>query len=757
MGARQEWLLPASGMPASGPLARVAVSLRTFQPITYQIPAELEAALSVGARVEVPISRRRGTAPGWVIDVSHGAWKHTHLSVTRAIVGEAGLSPALVRLGLWLADYYHYPPGLTLDALSPLVTRKKRTRSVRYVALAPDARIPDGLPDRQAAVLAAVAAGPRQRAELLQSGVSSATLLTLKRKRFIEITDRAELVEPSSSGLNESEIDFAPQPEDEFALTQDQLDAIAQIEAQVESARFAALLLFGVPGSGKTEVYVRAARVAVSAGKQVILLVPEIALATQLVARLARRFRRVAVLHSRMTPSARAAAHAAIANGRADVVIGTRTAVFAPTTRLGLILVDEEQEGSYKNQTAPYFHARDVALKRGQLEGVPVVLGSATPSLEAWHNAAHLDSWRLLRLRQRVPGARLPAARLIDMSKPQLGQVGRLLSPELLDALRETFRDGAQAILLHNRRGYALALRCETCGLPVLCDRCGAQLVQHRTGGGLKCHRCGWQRPMPAHCLDETCGGRLRRGGLAIQKLEEELSYALPKARLLRLDRDTMKHRDDYERALAQFERGEAQILLGTQMIAKGLDFPRVRLVGVLDADTTLRLPEFRAAEHGFQLLTQVIGRAGRRDGDSWALVQTGDLRAPALKFATQLDYESFARHELPQRAALGYPPFGRLIRIVLTDERPGQAAREAARVENDLRTLAGRVHAEIRVLPAAACVIPRLREMRRYEVLIRLPREIAAPALLSPARAERLLAPRVKRVTIDVDPLDLL
>lgn len=756
MHARQEWLLPTGGMPAAGPLARVALSIRSYALATYQIPEALAAAISPGARVHVAQGRTRRVVPGWVIDVSRGRWDHTQSALLERVAGEAALPPELVELGLWIADYYQHPPGLTLDAVSPLVTRRARLRIVRYVARS-SAPLPDGLPLPQAAALAALGEGEKPRRALDAAAISSATLATLRRKGLIEFSARREPVTPRWAGDDPPPAPASPVPEDEFALTADQRAALAEIAAAAGTPAFSGLLLFGVPGSGKTEVYVRAIRAVVAAGRQAILLVPEIALATQLVARLARRFARVAVLHSRLTPAARAAAHAAIADGRADVIIGTRSAVFAPTVRLGLILVDEEQEGSYKNQSAPWFHARDVALKRGQLERVPVVLGSATPSLESWHNAQQRSNWRLIRLRERVPGARLPTARLVDTSRPQLGQTSVLLSPELLAALRTTLARRQQAILLHNRRGYAVSLRCERCSMPVLCDRCGAQLVQHRTAERLKCHRCGWERDTPGACLDETCGGRLRRGGLAIQRLEEELSAAFPSARLLRLDRDTMKRRADYEQALQLFESGGADILLGTQMIAKGLDFPGVALVGVLDADATLRLPEFRAGEHAFQLLTQVIGRAGRRDGASLALVQACDLRAPALVAAARMDYEGFAAAELRQREALGYPPYGRLVRVVLMDERPGRALREAAQLEGRLRDVAARVHAEIRVLPAAPCVISRLRELRRAEVLVRLPREIGAPLLLNPARQERALAAAVRRLVVDVDPIELM
>jgi primosomal protein N' (replication factor Y) len=546
--------------------------------------------------------------------------------------------------------------------------------------------------------------------------------------------------------------------DDEFALTAGQAAAVGRIEAiRTETDPFRVVLLFGVPGSGKTEVYVRAIRSVIAAGRQAILLVPEIALATQVVDRLARRFARVGVLHSRLTPAVRARTLRAISEGGIDLVIGTRTAVFAPLRRLGLIVVDEEQEASFKSLAAPYFHARDVAIKRGQIEQVEVVLGSATPSLETWHNSQTLSHYELLRLPDRVPGARLPAARAVDTARRELGQSAALISPELQAALTKTLSSAGQAVLLHNRRGYAVYLRCSRCGLTLRCDRCGATLIYHRGEKGMKCHRCGARTATPDRCLDSTCGGKLEHGGLAIQRLEEELKRGLPGARILRMDSDEMRRREDYAAALKRFEERGADILIGTQMIAKGLDFPGVQLVGIVNADEMLRFPDFRAAERAFQLLVQVVGRAGRREGDSLALIQTGERASPAIRHALTLDYESFAREELAVREALGYPPFGRLARILCLDARPG-AARDAARsVSERLRHVAGRIHAGIRVKDAEPCPVGRLREMLRWQVLVHAPRGGALQELLHEAETERVFRQKLKRLTLDVDPLDLM
>ena len=321
----------------------------------------------------------------------------------------------------------------------------------------------------------------------------------------------------------------------------------------------------------------------------------------------------------------------------------------------------------------------------------------------------------------------------------------------------DTLAAGQQVILLHNRRGYAVHLRCRQCGLAVSCERCGCHLVYHRYDRALKCHRCGARTAVPPSCLDDTCAGRLVQTGQAIQRLEEDLRRRFPQARLQRLDSDTMRRREDYRAALRAFESGEADILLGTQMVAKGLDFPRVRLVGVIDADAALSLPDFRASERVFQLVVQVVGRAGRRDGPSLALVQAAERPPAVMRYALRLDYARFADEELQFRARLGYPPATRLVRLVCADARPNRACQTAELLAERLTTLAGRIDADLRVDPAEPCIISRTRGWLRYQVLVRGRHGNTAQQLLHTAVRDRLFPPRVQRFTIDVDPIDLL
>ena len=737
-------------------MADVALRIQTHQIYTYAVPTELTEWVRPGVAVRVPYGSAGRPVEGWCVRVAQRTWSHTHRPIGEVVNSEALLTEPLLELAVWVADYYAARPGATLELMIPAPLRmpmRVKTRFVIATGVSDDRRVTA----RQQAVLAVLGDGECERGALLAaSGATAAVLKGLVARGLIREEVR-ECVAPIEAPPENPIYEICA--EDGFALTPGQADALAAITKtrQGDEAAFSVFLLFGVPGSGKTEVYVRAIRAANEAGRQAIVLVPEIALATQVVQRLARRFRRVAVLHSRLTPKVRATTLRQIAAGHFDVVIGTRTAVFAALPRPGVIVVDEEQDDSFKSIAAPFYHARDVAIKRGQLESIPVVLGSATPALETWSNATQRGRYRLLRLPTRVPGAQLPQVELVEPTPLMQRGVGPLISPRLRTELQRVIDAGEQAILLHNRRGYAVFLRCVECGLLVRCERCNAHLIYHRAEDVMKCHRCGWRRARPERCLDDSCGGALERTGLGIQRLEQELGETVPAARVLRLDSDTMRRREDYAAALARFEQREADVLLGTQMVAKGLDFPGVRLVGVLEADASLWMPDYRASETVFQLLVQVAGRAGRREGAALAVIQATDAGAPAVRYGVRMDYEAFATAELELRRAFFDPPFSRLVRFVCLDENGATARQAAQRLAEDLGVLAGRIDARIRVDEPAQCVIPRLREMSRYQVVVRTPRTDAARRLLHDARAQKLLNVRVKRLTVDVDPVDLL
>lgn len=742
-------------------VATVAVPQGRGGLLAASLPDSLATRVKVGSVVCVEVPNKP-PLNGICIDISQEAWDQTRPKITDVLIDETLLSPDLVRLGRWISDYYICPPGRVFAAMLPARLRTPRTIRVRWLR-ALRVEKPAKLTPRQSALLAALSNGERRALEVVaETGASSAVIASLRNRGLIERFETTEYAPPRANRALTSETDLvfdSNSAEERFELTPDQLAALdaIQIVIAAQSPAFLAFVLFGIPGSGKTEVYVRAIREVIRRGAQAILLVPEIALATQVVARLARRFERVAILHSRLTTRARTDTLRAIAAGAADVVIGTRTAVFAPCPRLGLIVVDEEQESSFKNQATPRFHARDVAIMRAQHAGIPVLLGSATPSLETWHNANTLPHYRLLRLSQRVPGAQLPRVEVVSRDSRDEAGSGSLLDERLVQLLREALATKQQAVILHNRRGYARALQCERCGLKPTCERCRAPLVFHEIDRSLRCHRCGFHLPAPRVCPNATCGGPMRRLGVGIQRVSEVLARVVPTARMLRVDSDSLKHRRDYEDALRRVESHEVDILLGTQIVAKGLDFPAVGLVAVIDADATLWLPDFRAAERTFQLLMQVIGRAGRREGESIAFLQAADPQLPALRYAISLDYESFATHELISRERWRYPPFGRLARIVLADDRPHRAAEAAGKLSGDLARIAARVSAQIEVGPGEPCAISRHRDRLRYQILIRAPRDGSLQRIFAIADQERRLRCSVQRQLVDIDPIDML
>lgn len=750
--AKQLWLVPQTGESGRALVADVALQSRTWHLVPYAVSADLAERVRPGAAVVAPGSPRGRPTPGICVRVSERAWDQTLRPLLEVMPGPTWLSPPLVELGLWVAQYYVCPPWKSVSAILPACARRRRTRLQVFLQLGD---LPPAKPTAaQRRLLDVLSAGPMpRRAALRDARVSGVVLKRLLASGALR-SDRRQ-ANPEPAQLNVDAPVVVPTAEDAYDLTDGQRHAVDRLTGAIDAAAFRVFLLFGVPGSGKTEVYVRAIRSALALGRQTILLIPEIALATQIVQRLSGRFPRAAVLHSRLTPRMRADTLDRIASGAVDVVIGTRTAVFAPCPRLGLIVVDEEQEGSLKNLAAPLFHARDVAIKRGQIEGVPVVLGSATPSLETWHNAHTRPTFELLRLPTRVPGARLPEVRHVRVGRHP-GQDGVLLAPLLTKLIEKTLADGGQVVLLHNRRGYGLYLRCVACGQPAVCTRCQAPLVFHQPQRELRCHRCGARAPTPERCADETCRGALRAGGAAIQRLEEVLATRFPAARIQRLDSDTMRRREDYAAALERFAGGGADILLGTQMVAKGLDFPNVRLVGVIDADAALALPDFRAGERVFQILVQVVGRAGRKEGASTAVVQTAEEPSPLVRAALRLDYEAMASLELNYRQRLSLPPFVRMARVLFLDERPARARQAAAEAADGLRDMAQRIRADLVVDDAEPCVIPRLRELRRYQVVLRSPSSTALHALLQQAATGRVFR-GASRVVVDVDPVDVL
>jgi primosomal protein N' (replication factor Y) len=646
---------------------------------TYSVPDELSPAPVPGARVEVPFGRR--TVLGYVVGPAVQPDQVGIRPITAVLDEPPVLDTRLVALARWVADRYCAPLGEVIRAMLPKGVRSARPGGRRR-----------GPRTTSAAVVAATAGG-----------------------------DDAPEVPPT--------------------LTEAQAAAAAPLLAAIDAGSHRRVLLHGVTGAGKTEVYLVAIGAALRARRQAIVMVPEIALTPQTIRRFAARFPgRVAVLHSALTEAERARQWLRIRDGELDVVVGSRSAVFAPLPRLGIIVVDEEDASAYKQDRIPRYHAVDVAVERGRLEGVPVVLGSATPRVETFY-AAHTGGLELVTLDQRVSGRPLPPIEVVDLREELRAGNRSPLSLELVRALRDCHADGGQSILFLNRRGTATVVVCRSCGEALSCSSCSVSLVYHAQRRRCDCHYCGASRALPQTC--PSCGSAAIRGlGMGTERLEAEVQEMFPALRLLRMDRDTTATRDAYFTIYDQFARHEADCLIGTQMVAKGWDLGNVRLVGIVNADVSLHFPDYRSGEATFSLLTQVAGRAGRGDEPARVILQTYSPQHYAVQHATTHDYLGFAREEIRVRRALRFPPYARMVVCTIShrdDARAELDARRAlAEVSDKLGTGSG-----LDVLGPTPAFLHRLRGEYRWQITIRGEAiEKAFPHL-----------PRGRGWSIDVDP----
>ncbi|MBX3111244.1 MAG: primosomal protein N' [Fimbriimonadaceae bacterium] len=529
----------------------------------------------------------------------------------------------------------------------------------------------------------------------------------------------------------------------------EQQAAIDAVSAAVRAGRPERFLLFGVTGSGKTEVYLRCAEEALKRGRQVLYLVPEIALTAQVIAQLRARFGpRVAVLHSNMTPAERLESWLRVRGGEAPVVLGARSALFAPLHDIGLIVMDEEHEASYKQESAPRYHSRRVAVWMAGRHGCPLVTGSATPSVESFYEA-ETGQATLLRMDKRAASARLPDVHLVDLTEMFREHRASVFAPPLHEALGETLAAGEQAILFLNRRAYAPFVVCRDCGHRFTCPRCAVTLSFHRREHRLRCHHCDHDVPAPDQC-PACCGDKVNAFGVGAEKVEEAVTVHFPTARVARLDRDVVRRKGALEETLAKFRGGELDVLVGTQMVAKGLDFPNVTLVGVIAADISLNIPDFRASERTFQLLSQVAGRAGRGQKPGRVFIQTLSHEHPSVVAAQSHDYESLYRALKEERQAVDYPPFRLLVNVVFSGPVRQAVVEHAAAAGQRLRTALP----DAEVLGPVDCSLERLNEQWRKHVLLKLdPGADLSPVLA----AVRGIESSDVRTVIDVDPYNMM
>jgi primosomal protein N' (replication factor Y) len=745
-------------------IARVTLELALGKEFDYFIPEEMEGLVEIGTRVKVPFARRQ--VLGCVTALPESS-PHPNLRPLIKVVGrQSFVSPKILQLARWMGEYYCCPPEIALKTVLPEAVRKEKEgwREQLSVRVLPVNGPGPKLSQRQAQVLEIVRKrGELPLQELLQSADTTAqTLRRLEDKGLITITPQIAERDPygRETILPTQSLTFNP----------DQQHAFEEITAAMEmggtggapAAKSRVFLLHGVTGSGKTEVYLQAIARSLQQGRGAIVLVPEISLTPQTVERFKARFSSgplqtlVAVLHSHLSAGERHDEWHKIRQGRARIVIGARSAVFAPVDPLGLIIVDEEHEQSYKQEESPRYHARDVAVVRARMENAVVVLGSATPSMESFYNVEK-GKYRLLEMPIRADHKKMPVVRVVDMRQVARHEKGTpILSPELKEAIHKRLDRREQTLLFLNRRGFATSLQCPLCGYVAQCPNCSLSLTYHRQAGQLRCHICGHEAVAPAVCPDPKCRNpAIRYAGLGTEKVEATLAKLFPNARIRRMDSDTLKRKEDYRRILGDFRIGKIDLLVGTQMIAKGLHFPNVTLVGIIYADLSLHLPDFRAGERTFQLLTQVAGRAGRGDVEGEVIVQAFTPFHPAIQYARRHDFAGFYEQEIDFRRQLKYPPASRIALLLLKGRNEEKVKFSATHVRHEIERWSGAFPDMILAGPAPA-PLARTESKHRFHILLRT-RQMSRLSQRLAGLIASLTLPEEVVMTVDIDPVNLM
>lgn len=739
-------------------IAKVVVEIALDREFDYQVPDALSATVRLGSRVQVPFGH--STARGYVVGFADHSDRHDLKSIAALISPKPLINETMLKLARWIADYYAATIEQAIRTVLPCAVRRKGAGFIEntIVTLAPTLR-EVGTPDN-ATLNALRKRAPKQAAvlDVLQrdgalpltvlaraAGTTSAVVKSLADKKLVVLTRATALRDPLA--------DQVILPTEPQALFPEQAAALGLVKQAMDTLKPSVVLLHGVTGSGKTEVYLQAIRYGLDQGRGAIVLVPEISLTPQTVERFRSRFGgTIAVLHSHLSDGERHDEWYRIYEGKARIVVGARSALFAPVERLGLIVVDEEHEPSYKQAEAPRYNARDVAVMRGRLEPCAVLLGSASPALESFCNVRN-GKYALAQLAHRVDHRQMPRMRIVDM-RVEAEQSGRMdvFSRDLVEAIRQRLDQAEQTMLFLNRRGFSTSVLCPACGYVAVCTHCAVKMTWHKGCDEIRCHICGRVQRTPARC--PKCGvPTLKFSGIGTQRVEAIMRTLFPKARIERMDADTTTHKHAYGRILGDFKAGKIDVLIGTQMIAKGLHFPGVTLVGVICADLSLHMPDFRAAERTFQLLLQVAGRAGRGDVPGEVIVQTFAPFNPAIQAARRLDYQGFCDQELESRKELLYPPFAHLICITLESLR-------AEAVQRTAQALAARLAPALPKAVILAGPIPaplsRAKGHYRFQIIMRAT-SVKAMTLPLKEALKALRCPPGVRIAVDVDALSMM
>ncbi len=736
---------------------RKAAIISLFSGLDKDLSYEIDERLSVqvGSMVNVPL--RNTTAAGIVkkiekFDPTKQAFKLR--KIYSLVQPEPVLSPDLVELAEWIKSYYCASTQSVLETMIPAVVRSgKSALEAKQVELARELSADelDAL-KRRAPMQAKIYEfllenrdGVLQSALMKMLSVSAKSAESLAKKNVVKISNKVVQRAAFDDDISSAE-SVAPNP---HVLNEQQQKAFGDIVADISSGVFKTRLLYGITGSGKTEVYMQTMQKVLESGGSCVFLVPEISLTPQTVGRLRSRFSEYGLVlwHSALTDGQRLDAWRALASGKARIVVGARSCIFAPMKNLRLIIVDEEHDTAYKQDKTPRYNGRDAAVMRAKLCNAACVLGSATPSLETLYNTK-IGKYGLSEIKTRVDKSRLPVSFIVDMKYEK----SPLLSQMLVDKIAARLERNEQTILFLNRRGYSKLFECPDCGEVATCPHCAVSLTWHKKENIVKCHMCGYTAPAPLKC--PKCGSdRAKWKGYGTQKIEDVLASIFPRARIGRMDRDTMAHRDDYRRVLGNFRMGNLDILIGTQMITKGLDFPRVTLVGIIDADISLNMPDFRSAERTYQLIVQVAGRAGRGEFDGEAVIQTKHPEAPPIQYAKRDDMQAFLEEELENRTEYRYPPSIRIIRHIFRARNQDKLAFVLAEWEKRATTAFGDICS---MTPPTPAPVERIEDFYRWHICYFTNSVRAVIRAIGELKREFPLDADIEDV-IDTDPLSLM
>ncbi|MCF7790879.1 MAG: primosomal protein N' [Victivallales bacterium] len=739
-------------------IARILVDLSLNKHFDYSVPAHLVEKIKIGTYVNVPFGKGKDRQiRGCVIGFPTHSPSKKLKEIRSLSENNLTLPEPLIKLGEWIAEYYCSSREQALRTLLPGAVRsgKISKKSTTYIFLPDPKKATDYLfkncgnfPSRRRVIQKLIQKPDLPQALLLKQADSSPAVINTLVKHGI--------LKKEKRHIERSPFNFETAVSSQvIAMTDEQESAVNKItDMLLKRTRKFTALLHGVTGSGKTEVYLRAIEKCLKMGKEAVVLVPEISLTPQTTERFRSRFGNlVSVLHSGLSDGERFDEWMKIYESRVKIVVGARSALFAPFRNLGLIVVDEEHENSYKQDEAPGYHARDVAVMRAFRENAVAVLGSATPSIESFYNAEN-EKYELLTLTKRVEDLVMPKVNIVDMATEAIEQGGGLFSRKLTDAVYKRLNNAEQSILFLNRRGFSTYLSCPVCNEYVAtCSNCSISYTYHKSKGCLSCHICGSIVPAPTVC--PNCNSpEIRYGGTGTEKIEDVAARLFPHAKIVRMDSDTMVNRKSYETVLSSFRKGEIDILIGTQMIAKGLDFPNVTLVGVINADTALNLPDFRAAEKTFQLLTQVAGRAGRGIVPGEVFIQTRFPYNSAIQFAVNHDYISFYNEEISIRRQLKYPPAGHLAMLKFSGENQDLVSEIAEKIYEKIINIAA--EEKTMISPVCPAPISKINNKYRYSIMLRgiIPKVLKKylkTLVFNKYRTKGL------RVQIDIDALSMM